>query len=134
MDRTAALQAAHQAQAKLREAEEAIATASAVLQGWCSDRIRDPPNTVMGQVRRALVPDPSQLSQEMQFGIPGGSAWGSLGATAPVMPASVPWSTPEWGVWWSRFMDHTASWVATRTNHIVHTALVPKVMCISAHV
>ena len=66
MDRTAALQAAHQAQAKLREAEEAIATASAVLQGWCSDRIRDPPNTVMGQVRRALVPDPSQLSQEMQ--------------------------------------------------------------------
>ena len=45
MDRTAALQAAHQAQAKLREAEEAIATASAVLQGWCSDRIRDPPNT-----------------------------------------------------------------------------------------
>ena len=125
MDRTAALQAAHQAQAKLREAEEAIATASAVLQGWCSDRIRDPPNTVMGQVRRALVPDPSQLSQEMQFGIPGGSAWGSLGATAPVMPASVPWSTPEWGVWWSRFMDHTASWVATRTNHTVHTALVP---------
>ena len=125
MDRTAALQAAHQAQAKLREAEEAIATASAVLQGWCSDRIRDPPNTVMGQVRRALVPDPSQLSQEMQFGIPGGSAWGSLGATAPVMPASVPWSTPEWGVWWSRFIDHTASWVAPRTNHTVHTALVP---------
>ena len=48
MDRTAALQAAHQAQAKLREAEEAIATASAVLQGWCSDRIRDPPNTLIG--------------------------------------------------------------------------------------
>ena len=46
MDRTAALQAAHQAQAKLREAEEAIATASAVLQGWCSDRIRDPSNTI----------------------------------------------------------------------------------------
>ena len=43
MDRTAALQAAHQAQAKLREAEEAIATASAMLQGWCSERIRDPP-------------------------------------------------------------------------------------------
>ena len=46
MDRTAALAGIAEAQARLREAEGKLAEASYRLQGWCSDRIRDPPNTV----------------------------------------------------------------------------------------
>ena len=48
MDRTAALAGIAEAQARLREAEGKLAEASYRLQGWCSDRIRDPPNTVRG--------------------------------------------------------------------------------------
>ena len=108
MDRTAALAGIAEAQARLREAEDKLAEAARRLQGWCSDRIRDPPNTVMGQIAAALDSDQARLSSEMQFGAAGGSPWGPLMAGAPMVPNSLPWSTPEWGVWWSQFCDHTA--------------------------
>lgn len=122
MDRTSALADLQAAQVQLRQAEAGIAEASQKLQGWCSGRIRDPPNTVMGTAWGSLVPDRDQLSQEMQFGTPG-SAWGAIGSTAPVMPQSVPWSTPEWNTWWQAFANHLAGWVTTRTEHNVTTAL-----------
>ena len=66
MDRTAALAGIAEAQARLREAEGKLAEASYRLQGWCSDRIRDPPNTAgctdMGLARQAIC----TLAEELQ--------------------------------------------------------------------
>ena len=120
MDRSRVLQQLQESQARLAKAEAELAEAAGKLRAWSEAGNHGPLDTVMGQdIEKAVVPDPHLLAVEMVNGTPHPAPWGNLKDGAPPMPPSMPWSTPDWSVWWSRFCDHTAGWFASRTHHML---------------